>query len=68
MRRRLEEEQMRSSDVLSNLKTAEQKLEEMETAEFERELAEANIANFPRNLELLKEFEHVDREGWESLP
>ena len=68
MRRLLEEENIRSSDVLNNLKAAEQRLEEMETAEFERELAEAYIANSPRNLELLKEFDHVDREAWEALP
>jgi metal-responsive CopG/Arc/MetJ family transcriptional regulator len=42
----------------------EQSLEAMETAEFERELAEACIANSERNLELLKEFEHVDLEAF----
>ena len=46
----------------------EQRLEAMEAAEFERQLAEACIANSQRNLELLKEFEHVDREAWEALP
>ena len=46
----------------------EQRLEAIAEAEFERELAEACIANSQRNLELLKEFEHVDREAWEALP
>ena len=36
--------------------------------ELERQLAEAYIANNARNLELLKEFEHVDREAWLRLP
>jgi len=46
----------------------EARLKAIALAGFERELAEACIANSQRNLELLKEFEHVDREGWESLP
>jgi metal-responsive CopG/Arc/MetJ family transcriptional regulator len=46
----------------------EQRLEEISAEEFERELAEACIANSQRNLELLKEFEHVDRAAWEALP
>jgi metal-responsive CopG/Arc/MetJ family transcriptional regulator len=46
----------------------ERRLEEISVAEFERELAEACIANSQRNLELLKEFEHVDREAWKALP
>jgi metal-responsive CopG/Arc/MetJ family transcriptional regulator len=46
----------------------EQRLEAMAEAEFERELAEACIANNARNLEMLKEFEFVDREAWEALP
>lgn len=43
-------------------------LQALAEAEFERELAEACIANNARNLELLKEFEHVDREAWERIP
>ena len=46
----------------------EKRLEEMSAEEFERELSAACIANNARNLELLKEFEHVDREAWERLP
>jgi metal-responsive CopG/Arc/MetJ family transcriptional regulator len=46
----------------------EQRLEAIAEAEFERELAEACIANNQRNLELLKEFEHVDREAWAKIP
>jgi metal-responsive CopG/Arc/MetJ family transcriptional regulator len=46
----------------------EQRLEEISIEEFERELAEACIANNQRNLELLKEFEHVDREAWAAIP
>ena len=46
----------------------EQRLEEISIEEFERELAEACIANNQRNLELVKEFEHVDREAWAAIP
>jgi metal-responsive CopG/Arc/MetJ family transcriptional regulator len=46
----------------------EQRLEEISVEEFERELAEACIANNQRNLEMLKEFEHVDREAWAAIP
>ena len=46
----------------------EERLEALAEAEFERELAEACIANSARNLELLKEFEHVDREAWAAIP
>jgi len=46
----------------------EARLEALAVAEFERELAEACIANNQRNLELLKEFEHVDREAWARIP
>ncbi|MGD0483002.1 MAG: ribbon-helix-helix protein, CopG family [Terracidiphilus sp.] len=46
----------------------QERLAENSIAEFERELAEACIANNARNLELLKEFKHVDRETWEMLP
>ena len=46
----------------------ERRLEEMDAVEFERELAEACLANNTRNLELLKEFKHVDRETWQRLP
>jgi metal-responsive CopG/Arc/MetJ family transcriptional regulator len=46
----------------------EQRLDAIADKDFERELAQACIANNKRNLELLKEFEHVDREAWEKLP
>ena len=46
----------------------ERRLEEMDADEFERDLAEACIANNARNLDMLKEFQHVDREAWERLP
>jgi len=46
----------------------ERRLEEMAAEDFDRELAEACIANSARNLEMLKEFEHVDREAWARLP
>ena len=46
----------------------ERRLEEMADEDFDRELAEACIANSARNLEMLKEFEHVDREAWARLP
>jgi Arc/MetJ-type ribon-helix-helix transcriptional regulator len=46
----------------------ERRLEEISVEEFERELAEACIANNQRNLGLLKEFEHVDREAWAAIP
>ena len=46
----------------------ERRLEAIAEASFERELAEACIANSRRNLELLKEFEHVDREAWAAIP
>ena len=42
----------------------EQSLEARETAEFERELAEAYRANAKMNRAILKEFEHVDREAF----
>lgn len=42
----------------------EQSLEAMKIAAFERELAEACIANSERNLALLKEFEAVDQEAF----
>jgi metal-responsive CopG/Arc/MetJ family transcriptional regulator len=46
----------------------QERLAEKSIAEFERELAEACVANNARNLELLKEFKYVDRETWEMLP
>jgi metal-responsive CopG/Arc/MetJ family transcriptional regulator len=46
----------------------EQRLEALTMAEFERELEAAYKANGQMNLEILKEFEHVDRETWEALP
>jgi hypothetical protein len=46
----------------------EQRLEAMAEEEFERELEESYKANAELNLQILKEFEHVDRETWEKLP
>ncbi len=46
----------------------ERRLEEIAEAEFERELEESYKANAGFNLQILKEFEHVDREGWERIP
>lgn len=46
----------------------EARLEELDVAAFERELAEACVANNDRNLALLKDFAHVDGEGWQALP
>jgi metal-responsive CopG/Arc/MetJ family transcriptional regulator len=46
----------------------EQRLDEIAEAEFERELETAYKANAAFNLEILKEFEHVDRETWERIP
>jgi metal-responsive CopG/Arc/MetJ family transcriptional regulator len=40
-------------------------LDEMETKKFEQELAAAYAANAERNLELTREFVHVDREGFQ---
>lgn len=47
---------------------AERRLEEISAEEFERELEEACKANAQMNLEILKEFEHVDRKAWAALP
>jgi metal-responsive CopG/Arc/MetJ family transcriptional regulator len=44
----------------------EQLLEGMEKEKFEMELAAAYAANAPMNLELAKEFTHVDREGFDD--
>jgi hypothetical protein len=46
----------------------ERRLEALTIAEFERELEESYKANAEFNLQILKEFEHVDRETWEALP
>ena len=46
----------------------ERRLENLASEELDRELAEACIANNGRNLEMLKEFEHVDREAWARIP
>jgi len=46
----------------------ERQLEALAEAEFERELEESYKANAEFNLQILKEFEHVDREGWEAIP
>jgi hypothetical protein len=46
----------------------EQRLEAIAEAEFERELEGSYKANAEFNLQILKEFEHVDREAWEALP
>jgi metal-responsive CopG/Arc/MetJ family transcriptional regulator len=46
----------------------ERRLEAIAESEFERELEESYKANAEFNLQILKEFEHVDREAWEALP
>jgi metal-responsive CopG/Arc/MetJ family transcriptional regulator len=47
------------------IRTAVEKLlDETESAEFNRELAEAYAANAERNLALTQEFSEVDREGF----
>ncbi len=46
----------------------ERQLEARDAEEFERELEEAYKANAAFNLQILKEFEHVDRETWEKIP
>jgi len=46
----------------------EQRLDAIAEVEFERQLEEAYKANAELNLQILKEFEHVDREAWEALP
>jgi metal-responsive CopG/Arc/MetJ family transcriptional regulator len=45
----------------------ERQLEARDAEEFERELEEAYKANAAFNLQILKEFEHVDREAWEKI-
>jgi metal-responsive CopG/Arc/MetJ family transcriptional regulator len=42
----------------------ERLLEEMETKQFELELAAAYKANAPMSQEIMREFVHVDREGF----
>ena len=46
----------------------EQRLAAIAEVEFERELEESYKANAEFNRQLMKEFEHVDREGWEAIP
>jgi len=47
------------------IRTAVEKLlEAIEKAKFEQEMAEGYIANSAMNLSLLKEFAHVDHEGF----
>ena len=46
----------------------EARLEAIAEAEFERELEESYKANAELNLQILKEFEHVDRDAWKSVP
>ena len=46
----------------------EARLEAIAEAEFERELEESYTATAEFNLQILKEFEHVDRETWEMIP
>jgi metal-responsive CopG/Arc/MetJ family transcriptional regulator len=46
----------------------ELRLEAIAEEEFERELEESYKANAEFNLQILKEFQHVDRETWERLP
>jgi len=46
----------------------EQRLAAIAEVEFERELEESYKANAEFNRQIMKEFEHVDREGWEAIP
>ena len=46
----------------------ERQLEARDAEQFEHELEEAYKANAAFNLQILKEFEHVDREAWEKIP
>jgi metal-responsive CopG/Arc/MetJ family transcriptional regulator len=46
----------------------EARLEAIAEVEFERELEESCKANAEFNLQILKEFEHVDRDAWKSVP
>jgi len=45
----------------------EKRLEAITEAQFERELEESYKANAEFNLQILKEFEHVDREAWKAI-
>jgi metal-responsive CopG/Arc/MetJ family transcriptional regulator len=45
-----------------------ERLDQIAIENFERELAAACIANNQRNLDMLKEFEHVDRETARMIP
>ena len=45
----------------------EQRLAAIAEVEFERELEESYKANAEFNRQMMKEFEHVDREGWEAV-
>lgn len=49
-------------------KAVELRLAAIAEAEFERELEASYKANAAFNLQILKEFEHVDREAWEAIP
>jgi len=46
----------------------EQRLDDLAGEEFERELEKSYKANAAMNLEILKEFEHVDREAFYREP
>lgn len=46
----------------------ERRLEALAEEQFERELEESYKANAEFNLQIMKEFEHVDREAWEKIP
>jgi metal-responsive CopG/Arc/MetJ family transcriptional regulator len=46
----------------------ERQLEARDAEEFERELEQAYKVNAAFNLQILREFEHVDREAWEKIP
>jgi hypothetical protein len=68
---RLAEQAARAAGVSRSefIRTAvEQRLRAIAEAEFERELEESYKANAEFNLQILKEFEHVDRETWEAIP
>ena len=46
----------------------QQQLDALAEAEFERELEAAYKANAEFNRQIMKEFEHVDREAWRMIP
>ena len=46
----------------------ERRLEAISAEEFERELEKAYQANAAFNLQITKDFEHLDREAWDRIP